>query len=153
MLAGTASPREVLNAMIQHQEQQVQIAAELEDRYQVEILVINLMLLDQANHKMPNMEQVEQSICKSDSDLNYLLQTFKPDNVMLFSDHGSRRVRGTFLLHAWLRDQGYCVQVRHTPSERLDALNWLLAQWLQDRWQGSNGNNKVLRRALREILQ
>ncbi len=147
-----ATPPEIFDAERKHQARQVQIAAELADQYQVEILVINLMLSDHANHYMPHMEQVEQAICQSDADLDSLIKAFHPDNVMVVSDHGSRRVKGEFLLHAWLHDHGYCLQVERTPSERVAALNWVLVQWLQIHWGWSGPQEKILRRLTREIV-
>lgn len=139
------TPTEIFAAESRHQSQQVRIATELADRHEVQVVIINLMLLDHANHKMPALEQVQQSIIQSDADLKLLIDRFQPDNIMLFSDHGSRRVEGTFLLHAWLRDRGYCVQRKRKPAEKRAALNWLLVQWLQDDAHSTTVGARLLR--------
>jgi predicted AlkP superfamily phosphohydrolase/phosphomutase len=141
----TASPAEILTKEVAHQARQVQIAAALANQFQVDVLAINLMLTDHANHKMPNMEQVEDAYCQADRDLRYLLDAFQPDNVLLISDHGSNRLKGDFLLDAWLRDQGYYVQVENGPTERLATFNWLLGQWLQKHHQWSGVAEKLCR--------
>jgi predicted AlkP superfamily phosphohydrolase/phosphomutase len=148
-----SSPSEIWRAEQEVQAQQVEAAVLLSDQFPVEVLAINLMLLDHANHKMPHMSQVQEAICQTDSDLAYLIQSFQPDNVMLISDHGSRRVKGDFLLHAWLRDHGYCTQVERTSAEKPAALNWVLKQWLQARW-GANGGvqSKTLQHLSRRLL-
>jgi predicted AlkP superfamily phosphohydrolase/phosphomutase len=130
----------------------VQIAVELAKRYEVDVLVINLMLTDHANHKMPQMEQVQEAYCQADADLGQLLDGFHPNNVMLLSDHGSSRLKGDFLLNAWLRDQGYYVEVENSPSEQAHALNWLLGQWLQKQHGWSGLPEKVLRNLVRHSL-
>jgi predicted AlkP superfamily phosphohydrolase/phosphomutase len=145
------SPEEIFEAERRHQSQFVEIALELSERHQVHVLAINLLFPDHANHRMPRMEEVEQAICLSDADLGRIIREFEPDNVMLFSDHGSRRVKGDFLLHAWLRDRGYCVQISRTPEERIDALNWVLKRWSQKRgWSGSS--EKILRNIANRTL-
>ena len=98
---------EVYRAERDFQQRQVRITASLANRYEVQVLITNLMLLDHANHTMPDMSTVEEAIIESDKDLGYLLDEFQPDNVMVISDHGSRRVHGVFLLSGWLADQDY----------------------------------------------
>jgi len=148
----SAPPSQVLDAEKKHQAHQIQIALALAERYQVDVLVINLMLPDHANHKMPHMDQVQEAYRQSDVDLNHLIQAFRPDNVMLISDHGSSRLKGDFLLNAWLRDQGYYVQAQNVPDDRSDALNWILIQWLQIHHGWSGSTEKMLRRLARDSL-
>lgn len=145
-------PEERLRAERTHQSTQVRIAAHLADRYDVQVLAINLMLFDHANHYMPHMEQVEQALCDSDADLDILIRQFRPDNVLLISDHGSRRVHGTFLLNAWLRDQGYVVQSTRTPQEQQAALNWVLACWLRQVGGWSGSPERLARVLLRSVV-
>jgi predicted AlkP superfamily phosphohydrolase/phosphomutase len=123
-------PRRLFDAEREHQARLVQIATELSQEHQVDVLVINLMLLDHANHYMPDMTQVEEAICQMDMDLNSLLEGFRPDNVLVVSDHGSRRVKGQFLLYNWLLENGYCVNVEREPLGRLKALNHILMSWV-----------------------
>ncbi|MFZ0544613.1 MAG: alkaline phosphatase family protein [Candidatus Promineifilaceae bacterium] len=146
-------PAEVLAAEEAHQTGQVAIAIEMAKRYEVEVLVMNLMLPDHANHKMPVMSQVEQALCSSDADVGRLIEGFQPDNVMLISDHGSRRLKGDFLLSGWLRDHGYAKwQERKKAADRTAALNWVLNQWLEAAQGRSGLSEKLPRRLLRGIL-
>lgn len=146
------SPDEIYTAEREHQSKFVQIALELSHRYQVDVLGINLLFPDHANHKMPEMADVERAICETDSDLNQLIQGFSPENVMLFSDHGSRRVKGDFLLHAWLRDRGYCIQNYRKIPNRLEAANWVVRQWLVDR-SISGIREKLARHTVLQLLR
>lgn len=124
-------PADILQAEIAHQKQLVEIACDLADDYQVDVLVINLMLPDHANHKMPEMAQVEEALCQSDRDAGRLIERFRPDNTLLISDHGSRRLQGDFLLHVWLRDNGYAVWEPRNPAGQQQALNWVIMEWLK----------------------
>lgn len=142
----TAAPPDILDKETAHQALQVRLATELAERYEVDLLIINLMLTDHANHKMPELEQVQEAYCRADADLTYLLDHFRPDNVMLISDHGSSRVKGDFLLYEWLREQGYYVSEENTPTQRKAALNWLLHQWLKEQKGWTGLPEKVLRR-------
>jgi predicted AlkP superfamily phosphohydrolase/phosphomutase len=148
----TASAAEIFSAEGSHQKQQVKIANRLARQFEVDILVINLMFLDHANHYLSDMSQVEEAICQSDADLTDLILGFEPDNVIVFSDHGSRRVDGTFLLHAWLRDQGYCVQIKRSPSERSGALNYLLLQLINNRLDSTGSVSKSFRLLGKNII-
>jgi predicted AlkP superfamily phosphohydrolase/phosphomutase len=148
----SGDPQKLLAAEVAHQGHLVTLAIELARQYEVQTLAINLMLPDHANHKMPTMALVEQAICQSDSDVGRLIAEFEPDNVMLISDHGSRRLKGDFLLSTWLRDHGYATWQERGKAGRDDALNWVLMQWLQ-RYHGRSGAaEKVARRALRAAV-
>jgi predicted AlkP superfamily phosphohydrolase/phosphomutase len=148
----SGDPEKLLTAEGAHQSHLVTLAIELAQQYEVQTLAINLMLPDHANHKMPTMALLEQAICHSDSDVGRLIQGFEPDNVMLISDHGSRRLKGDFLLSAWLRDQGYATWQERGRAGRDEALNWVLMQWLQ-RHRGRAGlSEKATRRVLRTVV-
>ena len=135
-----------------HQAGQIAIAAELAEQYAVDVLVINLMLTDHANHKVPEMAQVQAAYEQSDSDIASLISAFGPDNVMLISDHGSSRLKGDFLLNVWLRDHGYSTYLERTPAEQKAAFIGSLRQWSQDYkgWSGTGG--RLFRRLVRDIL-
>ncbi|MGH2538035.1 MAG: alkaline phosphatase family protein [Candidatus Promineifilaceae bacterium] len=144
-------PAEILAAEIGHQAQLVKIAAELAEKFAVDVLAINLMLTDHANHKMPHMHEVQAAYRQSDAHLAVLLEAFRPDNVMLISDHGSSRTQGDFLLGMWLRDQGYCVQQAKSAAQQSASLHWILTHWADYKgWSGVP--KKVLRRIIREGL-
>ena len=147
-----ATAEEKIAADRRHQARQVEIASELSDQFQVDVLVINLMLLDHANHLLSDMSKVNEAICQTDSDLGKLIQSFQPDNVMLISDHGARRVKGDFLLHLWLRDRDYCVQAPRDRSDRPSALNWILFRWLHGRWSMPGLLERLLRRLLVSLV-
>jgi predicted AlkP superfamily phosphohydrolase/phosphomutase len=143
-----ASAPEKMVADLAHQANQVMMAGQLAAQYAVDVLIINLMAPDHANHLLPELEQVEDVICQTDSVLGDLLASFQPDQVMLLSDHGARRVKGDFLLHVWLREQGYSVQQPRTPEAARNALNAILATWLEGRYHLTGLVEKVLRRLL-----
>lgn len=145
-------PSRVFELERAHQARQVQIAVDLAKAYEVDVLVINLMLTDHANHQMPELPQVQEAYRKADEDLNLLLRSFAPDRVLLFSDHGSCRLKGDFLLNVWLRDRGYYLQAQKNRAEQSAALNWILIQWLQAHYHLTGFVEKALRRLLRPLL-
>lgn len=151
-LIKNSTPADILRAEAEHQARQVDMALWLAQRYPVDVLAINLMLPDHANHKMPEMSLVEEALCRSDRDLGRLLDGFQPQHVLLVSDHGSSRLKGEFLLDAWLRDQGYYQPRRRTPREAAGALNWALVQWLQVKKGRSGMLEKLTRRVLKSFL-
>lgn len=132
----------------------VRITARLARQREVHVLVINLMLLDHSNHLMPDWKIVEQAMLDLDEDLGYLLTEFAPDNTLVISDHGSRRVKGVFLLSAWLADQGFLRRAPRPAAKRSETVNWLLTQWQRANQPGSETSlaGRVQRRLLRESL-
>ena len=147
-----SSPEIIFKAEREHQAEQVEMASKFSREFDVDVLAINLMLPDHANHYMPDMADVERAICESDKDLGKLIEAFKPDHIMVLSDHGSRRVKGDFLLYAWLRDNGYCVLEERGPAEREAALNWIIKQWIQSRTKMNGSSERALRFLLRTSL-
>ncbi len=149
-LYNTMPVAELYQAEREHQAQQIKVAYELAQQNEVDVLVINLMLGDHANHYMPQMTQVEQAWRDTDQDLARLLQAFQPDNVMLISDHGSARLKGLFVTPLWLEDEGYLVRRINNEAERDAALNWALARWFRAcfGWSGlpEKGARKILKR-------
>lgn len=143
------TPQEFYDASRTHQKQVVKIATTLSKEHDVQVLILNLMLLDHANHGMPTMDLVEQAIVDTDTDLGQLLAEYSPDNVMLLSDHGSRRVKGVFLLIAWLAEHDLLTRQMRPPHERSKVINFLLEQWLDG---NPNALAPVGRRLLRESL-
>jgi len=135
-----------------HQQCHVQMATALSEEYHVDVLAINLMLLDHANHIMPQMAQVEQAIVDTDADIRYLIDEFQPDNIMLLSDHGSRRVTGDFLLNVWLLDHGYSTLAQRSPLERAAEVNWVLNHWTHKRVRWNGLQQKVLRRLIKDTV-
>ena len=149
-LLTVAPPDEIYAAEKQQQATFVEVAGKLANRYGVEVLVINLMFPDHANHKMPEMARVQDAYCQTDKDLAKLVDMFCPDNVILLSDHGSNRLKGDFMLGAWLRDQGYYVTLPPTPPQRVATFNWLLANYFQEHLGWSGMREKIVRRLAKE---
>lgn len=148
----TSPPDEIFMDEKRQQAIFVKIAVELANRYQVDVLVINLMFPDHANHKMPQMEQVWEAYCQTDRDLSRLLDVFQPDNVMILSDHGSSRLKGDFMLDVWLRDHSYYVTLENTRAERSAALNWLLTHFFREHLGWSGIKEKFLKRFIKETI-
>ncbi len=131
---------------------QVAAAIRLAAQFDLDVLVINLMLPDHANHLAPDMAGVRQAYADSDRRLGQLLDALQPRNVMLISDHGSRRIQGKFYINQWLYDQGLLTWAPRTPADPVGDLNWLLVQ--ASRQAGLRGPlEKVLRNGLRRLLQ
>ena len=131
---------------------QVAAAIRLAAQFDLDVLVINLMLPDHANHLAPDMAGVRQAYADSDRRLGQLLDALQPRNVMLISDHGSRRIQGKFYINQWLYDQGLLTWAPRTPADPVGDLNWLLVQ--AGRQAGLRGPlEKVLRNGLRRLLQ
>ena len=147
-----APPDEIYVAEKQQQATFVEIAGELANCHQVDVLVINLMFPDHANHKMPEMEQVQAAYCQTDRDLTRLIDLFCPDNVIILSDHGSSRLKGDFMLDVWLRDHGYYVSQENTSVERSATFNWLLTHFFQEQLGWSGIKEKVIRRLIKESI-
>lgn len=145
-------PERILAAEKQHQSYLVEAGLVLAKRFQVDVLAVNLMLTDHANHKMPAMEQVHEAYVQSDSDIKTLLSSFKPSSVMLISDHGSSRVSGDFLLNAWLRNEGYCVYTERAIPERSAASCVILQEWLRENSNEPELTKRVVRRVLQGVI-
>lgn len=148
----SGKPEEILAIEMKHQSRLIEISAGLTELYQVDVLAINLMLTDHANHKMPEMEQVQAAYCQSDIDLETLIDSFRPDNVMLISDHGSSRLKGDFLFNVWLREHGYCVYLDRTPAQQKEAFTAILKLWAQEHKGWSGYPEKLTRRFIRAVL-
>lgn len=145
----TRTPKEIFSAERKQQETYVGIATALSNHYQIDVLVINLMFPDHANHKMPEMRQVEDAYIQTDTDLSKLIQAFVPDNIMLLSDHGSNRLKGDFLLDTWLRDHGYYTVLETSVTERASQVDWLLSKYFQEHLGWSGIIEKTIRYLLR----
>jgi len=146
----SAPPAAVLEEETEHQACLVEIALQLARAQSVDVLAINLMLTDHANHKMPTMDLIQEAYRRADSHLDRLIAGFKPENILLISDHGSSRLKGDFLLHAWLRDRGYTVYLKNPRHEQRAPLNWILDQWLRNNLGLTETLARVVRKLLRE---
>lgn len=122
--------RELYHALRTHQRRIVEIGTALSKSDDVQVLILNLMLVDHSNHHMPTMDLVQRAVRDMDEDLGLLLTELSPDNVLVISDHGSRRVRGVFLLGAWLAEHGFLTRQSRPARDRPHVLNYVLEQWL-----------------------
>ncbi len=141
-------PRKKIKADLKHQAAQVDMAIALAEKYQVDVLAINLMSPDHANHLLPSMAAIERTLIATDAELRRLLDAFAPDNVMLFSDHGSRRVKGDFLLHEWFVERGYIARSPRPRAEQPGVLNSILISYLKGRRKLPKRWRRVARRFL-----
>ena len=142
----------ILRVEHEHQARLIDAAIFLAEEHPVDVLVLNLMLLDHANHKLPEMEDVRAAIRHCDADIGRLLAELEPENVLLISDHGSKRVQGKFLLHGWLCERGYQAQEPRSAKERVDATNWILAKWLRDLHSATGIKETLARKSLMLLL-
>jgi predicted AlkP superfamily phosphohydrolase/phosphomutase len=141
----------LFNADRDKQEQHIHVSILLAERYDVDVLAVNLMLLDHTNHIMGDKEYVEKALVICDQHLSQLIEGYNPDHILLFSDHGARRVDGAFLLSSWLHEKGDLVWM---PRQNINQnfLNWYLTSWLEQ-FVGFSGNLlHVTRTFLRELL-
>ncbi len=148
----SSGPDQILAAEIEHQAMQVAISCAMAREFPVDVLALNLMLPDHANHKMPDMGRIAAAYHATDEHLGQLLESFQPDNVLILSDHGSSRLSGDFLLNAWLRDNGYLIEQEATGAQRSRAINMLLMQYFREHRGWSGIAEKAIRRTFREIL-
>ena len=107
---------------------QVAAAIRLSAQLELDVLVINLMLPDHANHLAPDMAGVQRAYADSDRHLGQLLDALQPLNDMLISDHGSRRIQGKFYINQWLYDQGLLTSAPRTPTGPAGDLKCLPVQ-------------------------
>ena len=135
----------------QIQSKNVQSALYLAEKQQVDVLAINLMLLDHCNHLASNEAVLKEAVIQCDRHLSELINGFQPDNIMIFSDHGSRRVVGSFLLGLWLHDHGYLTWKRRNKLSKAD-LNWLLINFFQQHLGWVGQSEKLSRGISRELL-
>jgi predicted AlkP superfamily phosphohydrolase/phosphomutase len=148
----SADPAHIFDVEREQQRRFNRIAAVLLERYPVDVLVVNLLFPDHANHKLPEMSQVEAAYAATDADLQDLIDVFGPDNILLISDHGSSRLKGDFYLGGWLQDAGFLVEMENDRAEQAAALNWLLLQFFREDvgWRGPI--EKLARGVLRRVL-
>jgi predicted AlkP superfamily phosphohydrolase/phosphomutase len=136
-LPSGAQDRWLFEAQTVKQDQLVQITLYLAKKCDVDVLAIDLLLLDHCNHRLRDQALLAGAIEQCDRDLAALIQGFQPGDVMLFSDHGARRLHGAFHLEHWLYDHGYLAWKRRDHISK-DHLNWLLLSLFQQQlgWSG-----------------
>jgi len=90
---------------------------------------------------------VRQAYEHTDTDLARLIDAFRPDSIVLISDHGSNRSKGDFWLGAWLRDAGYLIETSSTQAMQADRINWFLT----DRDREGRGRGGPVERGVRRL--
>lgn len=140
-----SNPKVFFEAERDFQQQQIEIAIAASEQCEVDVLAINLMLLDHTNHFFPDMSDVEEAVACCDSHLGLLMDAFRPDDVLLISDHGSRRIHGKFLLGSWLADRGYLAWGDRQRLRR-SYINWLFMQALGHADDNPRLSEKIVRR-------
>lgn len=133
------------------QSRQVELALFAASNFQVDVLAINLILFDHTNHRAQSTELIRQSLMTMDDHLGQLIDGFGPDNILLFGDHGARRIRGQFLFGDWLCEQGYMAR-KEKQQQSKKELNFLLIHYLEGRNGLANFTGSVLRPLLREVI-
>jgi len=88
-------------------EKQTTIALYLIKKYEVDVLAMNYSINDHLNHYMKEYELIERGLEMTDNNIGRFLEEYPDANYVIFSDHGSIRIRGVFLVYNWLRDNGF----------------------------------------------
>lgn len=151
--ADEQGPDHYLAATLENDARQTRIALDLAEEFRVDLLVINYQSADQFNHYAEDWAYVEKVLIGIDQNIGCILRRFPEANLVLLSDHGSRRLRGVFLLRNWLCEQGL---VHYLPREihslTVAEINHVLAKLLQDHYGWGGMGEKLLRRLLGELF-
>lgn len=151
--ADEQDPDHYLAATLENDARQTRIALDLAEEFTVDLLVINYQSADQFNHYAEDWAYVEKVLIGIDQNVGCILERFPEANLVLLSDHGSRRLRGVFLLRNWLCEQGL---VHYLPREinslTVAEINHVLAKLLQDHNGWGGMGEKLLRRLLGELF-
>jgi predicted AlkP superfamily phosphohydrolase/phosphomutase len=124
-------PDAYLAAWLAYEQRQTDIALELSDEYQVDVLALNYASLDRINHFSPYPEHLEQILVNVDSQIGRFVERYPEANFILMSDHGSRRIKSAFLLGKWLAQQGYAVYGEKSLDIPSCETNWALVRYFQ----------------------
>lgn len=135
----------------QYERMQTDAALELMEEYGVDVLAFNYASLDRLNHFSPRWEDLEAALVNVDDQIGRFVKQYPEANVILMSDHGSRRVKSAFLLGKWLAQNGYAVYGKRSLDIPRSEANFALARYLQARGMNGTGE-KVLRGLLRGLL-
>jgi predicted AlkP superfamily phosphohydrolase/phosphomutase len=142
-----------LAATLENEARQTRIALDLAEEYQLDLLAINFQSADQFNHYSRDYAYVEKVLTGIDQNVGHIMEKFPDANFIVLSDHGSRRLKGVFLLRNWLFEQGL---VRYLPREinslTVAEINHVLARLLQDHYGWHGVGEKLLRRLLRGLF-
>ncbi len=142
-----------LAATLENEARQTRIALDLAEEHQIDLLAINFQSADQFNHYSRDYVHVEEVLIAIDHSVGRIVEKFPDANFIVLSDHGSRRLKGVFLLRNWLVEQGL---VRYLPREintlTVAEINHVLARLLQEHYGWKGVGEKLLRRLLRGLF-
>jgi predicted AlkP superfamily phosphohydrolase/phosphomutase len=137
-----------LTATLENEAKQTKIALDLAGEFQLDLLAINFQSADQFNHYARDYVYVEKVLVGIDENIGRITEKYPDANYVLLSDHGSRRLKGIFLLRNWLFEQGLVHFLpREISSLSVAEINHVLSRLLQDRYGWSGIGEKLLRRA------
>jgi len=122
----------------------------LAEAHDVDCLVLNYMSLDHLNHAASRFETVLAGYRLLDEQVARLVGRWPQADVIILSDHGSKRVQGGFLVCEVLEELDL-VRYREGPVET-GRHNELLVRYLQGSLGLSGLGEKVLRRLARYCL-
>ncbi len=138
-----------LAATLENEVRQRRIALDLAEEYQPDLLAINFQSADHFNHYVKDYAYVEECLIGIDQNIGRIVEKYPGASFIVLSDHGSRRLKGVFLLRNWLFEQGL---VHYLPREinslTVADINHVLAKWLQDHYGWNGIGEKLLRRLL-----
>jgi predicted AlkP superfamily phosphohydrolase/phosphomutase len=92
-----------------------QINKYLRKRFDVDLLIHVIHLLDYAVHQANNEGDLRTCYEHVDKQLGEYLSSEQNDNVLIVSDHGSRKYSKKFYVNTYLKQQGY-LQLKQTHS-------------------------------------
>jgi predicted AlkP superfamily phosphohydrolase/phosphomutase len=131
-----------------HEDRQTEVALDLIDRYDVQVLALNYVGLDRLNHFSPDFVCIERVLENVDRNIGRFMKHFPNANFMIMSDHGSRRLKGAFLLGKWLVQHGFLSHGEKSLRIPRYEINFALSRLLGEHY-GLNGlGEKMLRRLL-----
>ncbi len=135
-------------AWIKYEEVQTDAALTLMDEYGVDVLAFNYASLDRVNHFSPRQEHLEAVLTNVDTQIGRFVVRYPEANLILMSDHGSRRIKNAFLLSKWLAQNGYAIYGEKSLDIPNHEINFALARYFEAQSMGGTGE-----RMLRNLLQ
>jgi len=143
-------PEGFFAAYKEHDRLQTRAAIDLANKLGLKTIAINLMFNDHLSHLMADFSYVQRGLEVSDANIGRFCRAFPEASVMVISDHGSSRTRGTFLLFDWLLREGLIkLDPRRAAARRL---NTALGAMLKKRWGMRGLAEKGLRHSLLSLL-
>lgn len=91
---------------IEHIDSQTQAALELIETMEIDFLAFNFMILDHLSHRVNDFSLVEKGIMAVDRNIGHFLKKYPDANYIIFSDHGSERIKHAFFIYNWLEQTG-----------------------------------------------